>query len=92
MVVLAAIFLFCFLGPVFYHTDQVHVNLAIENQHPGAGHPLGTDNNGYDVLGRLMVGGQVSLEVGLAAAVLATVARHRCGARWPDTSAAWSTR
>ena len=70
--VLAAIILFCFLGPVFYHTDQVHVNLAIENQHPGAGHPLGTDNNGYDVLGRLMVGGQVSLEVGLAAAVLAT--------------------
>ena len=37
------------------------------------GHPLGTDPDGYDVLGRLMVGGQVSLEVGLAAAVLATV-------------------
>ena len=70
--VLAAMFLFCFLGPVFYHTDQVHVNLAIENQRPGPGHPLGTDNNGYDVLGRLMAGGQVSLEVGLAAAVLAT--------------------
>ena len=63
---------FCFLGPVVYHTDQVHVNLAIENQPPGAGHPLGTDNNGYDVLGRLMVAGQISLEVGLAAAVLAT--------------------
>ena len=70
--VLAAMFLFCFLGPVFYHTDQIHVNLAIENQPPGPGHPLGTDNNGYDVLGRLMAAGQVSLEVGLAAAVLAT--------------------
>jgi peptide/nickel transport system permease protein len=69
---LAAMFAFCFLGPLFYHTDQVHVNLAIENQPPGPGHPLGTDNSGYDVLGRLMVGGQVSLEVGLAAAVLAT--------------------
>ncbi|MGB6583228.1 MAG: ABC transporter permease [Streptosporangiaceae bacterium] len=69
---LVAIVGFCFLGPVFYHTDQVHVNLAIENQPPGAGHPLGTDNNGYDVLGRLMVAGQISLEVGLAAAVLAT--------------------
>lgn len=64
---------FCFIGPFFYHTDQVHVNLAIENQAPGPGHPLGTDQNGYDILGRLMVGGQVSLEVGLAAAVLATV-------------------
>ncbi len=73
--VLAAIFLFCFLGPVFYHTDQVHVNLAIENQPPGAGHPLGPVNNGYDVLGRPTHGrsnGQVSLAVGLAAAVLAT--------------------
>ena len=39
---------------------------------PRAGRPLGTDVNGYDVLGRLMVGGQISLEVGLAAAVLAT--------------------
>jgi peptide/nickel transport system permease protein len=73
VVVLAAIFIFCFLGPYFYHTDQVTVNLANENLPPGPGNPLGTDQNGYDILGRLMVGGQISLEVGLAAAVLATV-------------------
>src|ERR1700685_1133604 len=72
-VMLVVIFGFCFLGPLFYHTDQIHVNLANENLNPGAGHPLGTDVNGYDVLGRLMVGGQISLEVGLAAAILATV-------------------
>ena len=69
---LAVIFAFCFIGPLVYHTDQIHVNLAIENQRPGAGHPLGTDDNGYDILGRLMIGGQISLEVGLAAAILAT--------------------
>jgi peptide/nickel transport system permease protein len=69
---LVAIALFCYVGPYFYHTDQVHVNLANENLPPGPGHPLGTDANGYDVLGRLMVGGQISLEVGLAAAILAT--------------------
>jgi peptide/nickel transport system permease protein len=63
---------FCFLGPLFYHTDQIHTNLAIENQAPETGHPLGTDDNGYDILGRLMAGGQISLEVGLAAALLAT--------------------
>ena len=40
---------------------------------PGAGHPLGTDSNGNDVLARLMTSGQISLEVGIAAAVLATV-------------------
>ena len=72
VVMLALIFGFCFLGPFLYHTDQIHVNLANENLSPGAGRPLGTDVNGYDVLGRLMVGGQISLEVGLAAAVLAT--------------------
>jgi peptide/nickel transport system permease protein len=70
--ILAVIFVFCFAGPLVYHTDQIHVNLANENLPPGTGHPLGTDNNGYDVLGRLMTGGQISLEVGLAAAVLAT--------------------
>jgi peptide/nickel transport system permease protein len=69
---LVLIFAFCFIGPLFYHTDQVHVNLANENLPPGTGHPLGTDQNGYDVLGRLMVAGQISLEVGLAAAVIAT--------------------
>jgi peptide/nickel transport system permease protein len=70
--ILAMIALFCFVGPYFYHTDQVHVNLANENLPPGAGHPLGTDQNGYDVLGRLMVAGQISLEVGIAAAIIAT--------------------
>jgi peptide/nickel transport system permease protein len=69
---LALIFGFCFIGPLVYHTNQVTVNLASENLPPGAGHPLGTDENGYDILGRLMVGGQISLEVGLAAAVIAT--------------------
>jgi peptide/nickel transport system permease protein len=66
--------LFCFVGPLIYHTDQVHVNLAEATLSPGTnGHPLGTDQSGYDVLGRLMVAGQISLEVGIAAALLATV-------------------
>ena len=72
IIALVLVFGFCFLGPFFYHTDQVHTQLAIENQSPQAGHPLGTDDNGYDILGRLMSGGQISLEVGLAAAILAT--------------------
>jgi peptide/nickel transport system permease protein len=79
-VLLAAIFVFCFLGPYFYHTNQINTNLANENLPPGTGHPLGTDQNGYDILGRLMVGGQISLEVGLAAAVLATVVGTLWGA------------
>jgi peptide/nickel transport system permease protein len=64
--------LFCFAGPLFYHTNQVASNLAEANLPPGHGHPLGTDDNGFDILGRLMVGGQSSLEIGAAVALLAT--------------------
>jgi peptide/nickel transport system permease protein len=54
-----------------YHTDQVHTNLTNSLCPPSGAHPLGCDNVGYDVLGRLMVGGQTSLEVGFAAAIVA---------------------
>jgi peptide/nickel transport system permease protein len=72
-VILVAVLAFCFLGPLVYHTDQVHTDLALANLPPGHGHPLGTDPDGYDELGRLMAGGQVSLELGIAAAIVATV-------------------
>jgi len=72
--------LFSFVGPLFYHTDQVHTNLAAVNLPPGGSHPLGTDEVGYDVLGRLMVSGQSTLIVGLAAALLATVVGTLWGA------------
>ncbi|MBF6061311.1 ABC transporter permease [Nocardia terpenica] len=65
--------LFCFLGPLLYHTDQIGTDLANANQPPGGAHPLGTDDVGYDELGRLMAGGQASLEIGVAAAIIATV-------------------
>ena len=64
---------FCFAGPHLYHTNQLTVNLSQEELAPSAQHLLGTDAGGFDVLGRLMVAGQVSLEVGIAAALLATV-------------------
>ncbi|HYZ56708.1 MAG TPA: ABC transporter permease [Streptosporangiaceae bacterium] len=72
--------LFSFAGPLIYHTDQVHANLSAINTPPSGAHPLGTDNVGYDVLGRLMVSGQSSLIVGVAAAALATVVGTLWGA------------
>ncbi|WP_413801603.1 ABC transporter permease [Streptomyces iranensis] len=72
-VVLVALSAFCFLGPLFHSTDQVHTDLGQANLAPGSpGHPLGTTDLGYDMLGRLMTGGRTSLEVGLAAGLLAT--------------------
>jgi peptide/nickel transport system permease protein len=65
--------LFCFVGPHIYVTNQLTVNFAQEELAPSGAHLLGTDANGFDVLGRLMVAGQISLEVGIAAALLATV-------------------
>ncbi len=40
---------------------------------PSAEHPLGTDNQGYDVLARLMYGGRVSLIVSFMTVILLTV-------------------
>ncbi len=42
-------------------------------QAPSAQHPLGTDNEGYDVLVRLMYGGRISLIVSFLAVFLITI-------------------
>jgi peptide/nickel transport system permease protein len=72
LTIIVAVCLFCFVGPLLYHTNQVASNLANSNLPPGKGHPLGTDDNGFDILGRLMVGGQSSIEIGAAVAIIAT--------------------
>jgi peptide/nickel transport system permease protein len=72
--------LFCFAGPYLYRTNQITVRLSLASLPPGAGHPLGTDASGYDILGRLMVGGQASLELGLAVSLGATIAGSLYGA------------
>lgn len=71
--IIAFVVLFCFVGPLVYHTNQVTTNLNEMNLPPSGRHLLGTNEVGYDTLGRLMLGGQSSLEVGLAAAILASV-------------------
>jgi hypothetical protein len=63
--------LFCFAGPLIYHGDVLNTNLNQTLMSPGAGHPLGTDDEGLDVLGELMKGGQASLEVGFFSALIA---------------------
>jgi peptide/nickel transport system permease protein len=80
LAVVVVLVLFCFVGPLAYHTNQVDVNLADAALRPGSGHPLGTDETGYDELGRLMSGGRVSLEIGFAAAAIATVVGTLWGA------------
>ncbi len=79
-VVVVVLVLFCFVGPLLYHTNQVTPALPTALIHPGLKPLLGTDAAGYDELGRLMAGGQAALEVGLAAALLASVFGTMLGA------------
>lgn len=82
LIVLAV--LFCFVGPLLYHTNQTDTQKAlldsVQNAAPSGAHPLGTDQSGFDMLGRIMYGGQISLEVGFAAAGIATIVGVLVGA------------
>jgi peptide/nickel transport system permease protein len=64
------ILLFCFVGPLIYVTNQTNTDLTQYLCQPSGSHLLGCNDLGYDELGRLMVGGQTSIEVGLAAAIV----------------------
>ena len=72
---------FCYLGPFVYH-GPLSSNLESTNLPPGAGHPLGTDNQGFDVLEELMIGGRAALEIGFLSAVIGMV----WGAVWGAVS------
>jgi peptide/nickel transport system permease protein len=65
--------LFCYVGPLVYHTNQSLTNPLVTDLPPGAGHPLGTDENGFDELGRIMAGGQTALAIGFFASLIATI-------------------
>ena len=105
LVMLVALFLFCFLGPVVYNKwGEIEVDASpiveytsktIEYQKNGktytayqitektekenslaplsAEHPLGTDETGYDILTRLMYGGQISLIIGFISVFIITI-------------------
>jgi peptide/nickel transport system permease protein len=72
-ITLVVVVLFCFVGPLIYRTNQVNPNQLLITKPPASQHLLGTDGNGFDEIGQLMIGGQSALEIGLASAFLASV-------------------
>lgn len=73
---LVFIVLFCFLGPILWHsnqTDQAQALLAPQNGPPTVHNLLGTDPSGFDELGRIMFGGEYSLTLGMIAGVITIV-------------------
>jgi peptide/nickel transport system permease protein len=55
-------------------------NLREANKAPSLAHPFGTDRTGRDVLARTLVGGRVSLSVGLVAVLFSTLIGTTLGA------------
>ena len=72
--VLLAIATACLIGPALspYGVDQQ--DLLVRDQAPSWAHPFGTAELGEDVLTRVLAAGRVSLLVGLATALVATIA------------------
>jgi peptide/nickel transport system permease protein len=80
VVIIVFFVLFCFLGPLVHHSNQsltqpLNANLAPGATSPLGGHAglLGTDEHGFDELGRIMLGGQTALEIGFFAAFISIV-------------------
>jgi peptide/nickel transport system permease protein len=73
VVAIVILFLFCYIGPLIYKTDQINGNLALAHAGPSSAHLLGNDSNGFDIIGRLMQGGKSSLEVGLVVGFASTL-------------------
>ncbi len=73
---LLAVVLFCYVGPIVYHTNQTNQASALNvafNAAPSLKHLLGTDSSGYDELGRIMFGGEYSLSLGMIAGLITIV-------------------
>lgn len=78
------------LAPVISRYEPDFMDMLNRNAPPSAGHLLGTDNLGRDILSRLLYGGRISILVGLAGAlgagmlgiILGSIAGYKGG--WLD--------
>jgi peptide/nickel transport system permease protein len=73
LIVLAALLIFSFLGPLVWNPEKLSVAQALKSKNlaPSFAHPMGTDHLGRDQMQRMMWAGQVSLAVGFVAMVIA---------------------
>ncbi len=72
-VVLGLLVLCVLLGPLLWRTAIDDIDFSAMLQGPSWSHPFGTDDLGQDLLARMIAGGRISLAVGLAAMLVATV-------------------
>lgn len=71
--ILAVIVLLTLLAGWIAPHDPLSMNPMARLQGPSEAHPLGTDNFGRDIFSRVLIGGQLSLIIGIATAAVAVV-------------------
>ncbi len=60
-------------GPLLYRADASKTHIRERNLPPSVEHPFGTDNLGRDLLAQNLVGGRISLTVGLTAMLISVL-------------------
>lgn len=71
MIVLLLIVIAVIIGPVIYPVPIDKIDFAKSASPPSLDHPFGTNDLGQDQLARMLVGGRISLTVGVAAMAVA---------------------
>ena len=73
LVFIIVVILFAFAGPLFRNGDYTTQYRGMENLHPNASFPFGTDKLGRDLMVRTMYGTRVSLIVGIFASIIVLI-------------------
>src|SRR5690242_17804013 len=71
VVVLALLLVMTIFGPLLYRTPTDAIDYSQGLLGPSLQHPFGTDDLGRDLLARAMLGGRVSMAVGVVAVLIA---------------------
>lgn len=80
LVVLALLLLTALLGPLVYRVSAYNIDYSQELLGPSFAHPFGTDDLGHDLLARALLGGRVSMSVGVVAVLIAITLGTAIGA------------
>ena len=95
--VLGFLVLAVLVGPLVYKVGINDIDFKARLIEPSAGHLMGTDDLGRDLLARVLYGGRISLAVGLSAMLMAITVGVFIGAvagisrGWVDTALMWVT-
>jgi len=76
---LAVLVCFTLFGPLVYSTTTA-IDFTIALHGPSLAHPFGTDDLGRDILARVMIGGRISIAVGLTSVFIAITLGTSIGA------------